>query len=178
MASTKKLTQLDTIVDFLDKSENFTFVKFGNTKHLALEDLRKQLRKNDSGFKVVKNSILGKALNKLASSKKSLKNLLTSAKEIKDNTAVVKLGADWSKGLGTITAFSEKEQAVQFRFGLLDGNVYNSTDLVKISKLPPRLELMAKVIGGMKNPMSSFTYAIKYNMQKIVYILDQKSKQS
>ncbi len=178
MASTKKQSQLDGILKFLKDAEHITFVKFGNTKHLALENLRKELRKNSSGVKVVKNSILQKALNQLASSKKTFKNLLPHSKDVKDNTAVVKLGSDWSKGLGSITAFSDKEQAFKFRFGLLDGNVYNSDELVKISKLPPRIELIAKVIGGMKNPMSSFTYAMKYNMQKFVYILNERSKQS
>lgn len=178
MASDKKKTQLDSLVTFLTNAEHVTFVKFGTTKHLALETLRKQLHKTESGLKVVKNSVLAKAINQISASKKTYKNLLTHSKEVKENTAVVKLGNDWSLGLRSILSFSEKEQGLKFRFGLLDGTVYGSDDLAKIAKLPPKAELMAKVIGGMKNPMSNFTYAMKFNMQKIVYILGQKSKQS
>ena len=60
---------------------------------------------------------------------------------------------------------------------MLDKNLYNSEKVVQIAQLPSREELLGKIIGSMKSPMSKFVYALKYNTNKFVYILNAKSKE-
>jgi ribosomal protein L10 len=50
-------------------------------------------------------------------------------------------------------------------------------DMEKISKLPGKDVLVGKIIGSMKSPISRFTMGIKFNQQKLVYILSQKAQQ-
>lgn len=171
MASTKKTSQLDTLVNFLKQSDDFLLINFGKTKHIALEGLRKQLKTKGASLKVSKNTLLEKAFLRL-----NLSGLREKAFPLKASSALISLGKDWSEGLKTFATYAEKEQALSFKVGVLDKNIYLVSDLEKIAKLPPKLELIAKVIGGMKSPMSKLAYGLKFNMQKFVIVLNERSK--
>ena len=127
---------------------------------------------------VIKNALLQKAVNKLAESKEgaSLKDIQKATKSLTDKTAILGFGQDWGAGMGTFNAFSKEDKTVSFKAGRLDGVTYAQADLVRIAALPPKAELIGKVLGGMKSPMAHFTHALRFNMQKFVYILNAKAK--
>lgn len=179
MVNTDKQTQLDKINSFLQDFSNFTLLKFDKTTHTALEGLRKQLRKSDAKIMVVKNTVLQKAINKLSATKEKayLRPLQKKAKNIRENTAVLGFGTDWSKGMNAFSQFTKNDKTVTFKVGLLDKVAYEEEDLVRISNLPGREVLVGRMLGSMKSPVAHFTNAIKFNMQKFVYILNAKAKQ-
>ncbi len=176
MASLKKQNQFDALTKVLTSSANFALIKHEKTKHIALEKLRKELKKNKSSVKVVKNSIMQKAVQKLAQKDPSMKKFASSVFPLKETSALISFNADWSEGLSAFYKYSEKEQSLSFKAGILDHAVYSGEDLNKIAKLPARPQLMAKVIGSMKSPMYSLVWGMKFNMQKLVYILNEQSK--
>lgn len=178
MVSEKKLLQTQKFIELLQKSKNFSLVTFEKTLHSTLETLRKELRQHNAKLQVVKNSLLEKALNKLSSQNKDFADLKKEAKSLlKKNSALLFLDDEWSRGLAAFYKFTKKEQSITFKLGFLDKKVYQNNELIRMAQLPSREELIAKVIGGMKTPISKFNYAIKFNMQKFVYILSEKSKQ-
>lgn len=178
MANLKKQGQLDALIDFIKKSPNFALLKHEKTKHIALEGLRKELRASNATIKVIKNSLLDKAIRRLAGSNEALKTFGKKILPLRDNTAIISFGEDWSKGLGSTFTFSQKDQTVTFKAGVLDNSVYTGADLLTIAKLPSRPQLVAQLIGNMKSPMTNFVYGLKFNMQKFVYILSERSKQT
>lgn len=178
MVSNNKQLQVQTLIDAIEGKKNFALVKFDKTLHTTLENLRKELRDSNAKLKVVKNSLFIKALNKLAAKDKNFKTVREQASGLKDNTAFLMLGEDWSRGLSAFYKFIKGEQSLSFKIGFLDNAVYSTADLTKIAQLPGKDQLIAKIIGGMKTPLSNFNYALKFNMQKFVYILSEKSKQS
>lgn len=95
---------------------------------------------------------------------------------MKESTAIMILGDDWGAGIKAFQQFAEKDKSLGFKLSLLDNVVYSQEDTKKIALLPSKAELMAKIIGQFKTPMSKITYSMKYNMQKFTYILAQKSK--
>ena len=178
MPSQKKQTQVDSLVDQLKEKPNFAVIKFDRTTHTSLESLRKELKKANSKLKVVKNSLFGKALNKLSSDNKDLKHFIKKSGDIKESSGLVTFDTEWSNGLKAFYDYAQKDTTLSFKVGILEGEAYLTEDLTKIAKLPGKAELMAKVIGGMKSPMFSLVYGMKFNMQKLVYVLNEKSKQT
>lgn len=176
MANAKKQSQLQSLTEALTSSSNFALIKHEKTKHTSLEKLRKELKKNNSSIQVVKNSIFEKAVRKLAQKDKTMKQFASTVFPLKETTAVVSFKSDWSAGLSAFHNYTDKEQTLSFKAAVLDSSVYNASDLVKIAKLPSRPELIAKVIGSMKSPMYGLVYNMKFNMQKLVYVLNEKSK--
>ena len=180
MKNQKKLSQQSSVSDFLKESENFALIKFEKTTHIALEGLRKELRKAGSKVKVIKNTIFTKAINKLANEKEyaDLHTFQKQAKSLKDNTAVIGLGKDWSNGLNAFAKVAKTEKSVSFKLGFLDKTTYDAVSLDKISKLPSRGELIAKILGSMKSPMSRFVYAMKFPAKKFAYVMSAQSKKT
>jgi len=175
MASPKKLTIFEEINAFLKKYPNLAILKFDKTNHSTLEQLRKILIKNDARLKVVKNSLFQKLLNTLVTKDKNLKTFYNKAKtSLKENSALLGLTEDWSKGLNSFATFSEKEKSLSFKLGFLDQVIYDATQMTTISKLPPKEQLIGKVIGSLNAPISKFTYSIKFNVNKLVYVLKAK----
>lgn len=176
MVNQQKQSQVQALIKSLQSSNNFALVKFERTLHTTLETLRRDLKVSGSKLKVIKNALFIKALNKLIGQNKSLSNLKQQTKELKDNSALLLLGKDWSKGLSAFHKFSDKEKSLSFKIGVLDNQVYQTQDLIKIAQLPSKEELIAKVIGSMKTPISKLNFSLRFNMQKFVYIISQKSK--
>lgn len=178
MKNQKKINQREDVATYLSSAGNFAFIKFEKTTHIALEALRKELRKAGATIKVVKNTILSKAVNKLASEKEysDLKSIQKQVKELRENTAVVSLGKDWSTGMNAFAGVAKNDKSITFKLGFLDKKGYDAASMDKISKLPSRNELIAKIIGSMKSPTSRFVRAIKFPTQKFVMVLNEKVK--
>ncbi len=178
MVSNQKKSAVQSFVEKLQKNSNFALIKFDKTTHQALETLRKSLKKEQSSFSVIKNTLFEKAINKLALKNKNLKELKKKFFPLKDTSALLSLGEDWNKGLSAFYQFTQKEKTLDFRFGILDDQNYDSLTLSQIAQLPGKDQLMAKIIGSMKSPMGKLIYSLKYNTNKFVYILSTKSKSS
>jgi large subunit ribosomal protein L10 len=175
MTNTKKSSQLDELIQQLEQNPNFALVKFEKTLHTTLEGLRRDLKQNDSKLKVVKNTLLEKAIRRLTAKNKKLNDVAKSF-PIKENTALLTLGQEWSKGLGAFHKFSDKEKTVAFKMGFLENTIYQGKQLEAIAQLPGKDQLVAKVIGTMKAPMAHFTTALQFNMQKLVFVLNAQAK--
>lgn len=178
MANTKKTSLVDRVITSIQETSNFALVKFEKTKHTTLESLRRDLKKNNASISVVKNTLFEKALNKAASTDKTLTDLKKQALPLKENSALLILKGDWINGLKAFYEFIKKEESIGFKIGLIEKTVYNSDSLKRLAQLPGKDQLIAKVIGSIKSPMARTTRALQFNMQKLVYVLSQKSQQT
>ncbi|GAB4219693.1 MAG: 50S ribosomal protein L10 [Candidatus Microgenomates bacterium] len=176
MVNQKKLTQVKKLSEILNQKENFLLVKFEKTTHQALETLRKQLKKNNTSLKVIKNTLFEKAVQFNTQKNQLLKDLIGKFFPLKENSVLVTFDKDWSDSLKTLYDFIKKDKTLSFKFGILDKSIYESSQLEQIAQLPGRNELLAKVIGSLKAPANKLVYSLKYNVSKLVYILKEKSK--
>jgi len=178
MANQTKKTQVDSLVELLNSAPNFALIKYEKTKHKALEELRHSLKEQESQIRVVKNTLLQKALKTQANSKKEIQELVTKIFPLKESTAVLTLGEDYAKGLKAFQTFAKKDTTVSFKIGILDSSMYLGESLQKIALLPSKLELIAKLIGGLKSTSSKLVYALKFNITKLTLVLKERAKQS
>jgi len=176
MVSKVKKNQVSSILQIVEKNSNILLVKIGNTTHQSLETLRKELRKSNSKIKVIKNTLFEKSINKIASKDKLFKELKKQFFPLKETTALITLNDRWNEGLKAFYLFTKKDATLSFKLALIDKNLYDAEKTLQIAQLPSREELLGKIIGSMKSPMSKFIYALKFNTNKFVYILQEKSK--
>jgi len=178
MANIKIQLQVTKLVDILKQNQHFSLLKFDKTSHIKMELLRKALKKSGSKLKVIKNTFFQKAINKLAQDKKlsQYKEVHKHVLNLKENSALLTFGKDWSEGMNAFFNFSKEEKSVSFRLGCLDNVTYDADKMMSIAQLPSKTVLLSNVIGSMKSPVSHFINAIKFNTQKLVYILNAKAK--
>lgn len=178
MANQQKSTLVDNLVQTITSNSNFALVKFEKTTHASLEALRNELKKNDTKFKVIKNTLFEKAINKLSEENKAFIDIRKKMFPLKDKSAVLVFTGEWIEGLKHYYTKTRDDESFSFKFGYIDNTIYAPADMVKLSNLPGRTELMGKLVGTMKNPMARTTRALTFNMQKLVYVLSQKSQQA
>lgn len=138
-----------------------------------LEKIRKELRIVSSEIKIVKNTLLRKASEDTDADK--LNDLFVGSTAIAfcmdDSTAAAKV---FVKSAKDYEQFSIKG-------GLLEGKVVDVSEIEQISKLPSRIELIAKFAGLLNSPMSGFLYSLENMQSKLLYALnalkDKKEKE-
>jgi large subunit ribosomal protein L10 len=179
MVHPSKVKKLNTLLNFIKEGDNnFALAGFDRTTHQKLEELREELRKTGSKMKIIKNSFLGKAVNRLSQEDASFKSLKKSTKDLKNQTIVVSLTENWADSLKAFDKFAKTEESLSFKFGFIENSLYEEKGLYALAKLPGKDELIGKLIGTMKNPMSKTVYSLKYNMQKLAYVLAERGKQA
>lgn len=178
MVHPQKKEKLLQLADLITQGQHVTFVKYERTSHQTMESLRQELYKTNARVKVVKNTLLNKTISHLAKDNTAYSPLSKKTTDLKESTAVISLGKDWSESLKAFYEYAKKEKSLSFRFGLVDNTVYEGTQLEAIAKLPGKDQLIAKLIGTMKNPMSKTVYSLKFNIQKLAYVLSERGKQS
>lgn len=174
MVAQKKQLQVDELIKFLEQAPSFALVKFEGTSHLTLESLRKELKGSDSKLRVIKNALFQRALNRLCTKKKGLKEIAEKVFPLRESSAVLSLNDDFIAGLSSFYKFAKKETSLSFRFGFIDNKLYLTDDLNKLAQLQSHDQLIAKVIGALNAPASRLLYSMQFNINKLVYVLKTK----
>ena len=177
MANTQKKEQVSALQQFLSDSVNFTLVKYDKTPHIAMEGLRKSLKQKGASLQVLKNTLFEKTINKVASSNIKNKDLKKIAKVI-GNNGIIGMGTNWSESLKSLQEFTSKDKTISFGPAFFDGIVYEANQVVRIADLPPRPQLVAKLLGTMKSPMYSMVRSLTFHQQQFVFILSQASQKT
>lgn len=118
-----------------------------------LGQLKRALRKDDGEYVVVKKTLVEKAL------------------EQSGYTGIDVYGMDGSMGLvlghgdAYVTAkqlatFAKENKALQFFGAWMDGHFVSKDDLMAMATLPSRDELIARLLGMMKYPLSSLAVVL------------------
>ena len=128
--------------------------------------LRKELREAGVKYRVIKNSIMRRAVKNAGF--EALEDVLveTSALALSDTDYVVAAKilckyADASKGKFTIKA------------GFVEGSVLDAQAVNNLSKLPSREELVAMTLRGLNAPIAGFANVLNANIRGLVIALNQ-----
>ncbi len=176
MASEKKQANVESLLQLISSQENILLLGYEKISHGALEKLRFELKKQTAVLRVVKNKLLEKAIKRLAEKNKNIREFAKKFLPIQNSTAVVTLPKDYSTALKTLGEFIKKEKNISFKCALIENLTHDDKTTGRIAQLPSRAELLGKIIGSFKSPTSRLVYALKFNTNKIVYILKQKAK--
>lgn len=178
MASQNKKLQVDSLSQLITNASHFALIKYDNTSHQKLENLRQELKKDDAKLRVIKRSLFEKSLKKLAQQRRELKDFVKTVFPLKENSALLTLGEDYLQGLNIFAKMAKNEKSLSFKFGFLDKKIYPADVLDKIAQLPGREQLLAKLIGSMKGSQAKLVYTLKYNVTKLTYVLKERGKQN
>jgi large subunit ribosomal protein L10 len=120
--------------------------------------LRKKLREAGVDYKVYKNTMVNFALEgtEFESLKQHLAGPSAFAFSYDDPLTAAKIISKELKGM----------PAIEFKAGFLEGTMYDGESVKAIANIPPREELLARLLGSFKSPMSSFARVISQIAQK------------
>ena len=168
MPSEKILEQKKQLVANLaaDLKESCTGV-IVNYKGINVADdtkLRKQLREAGSTYKVVKNTMLKRALDEAGI--EGLEGVL------EGTTAIAYNKEDYVVSAKILSEFAEKSKTFELKAGFVDGNALDAAGVKELAALPPKEVLVAKALGGLNAPITGFVTVLNGTLKGLVVALN------
>lgn len=159
---------IDEIAEKL-KSNSAVLVDYQGMNVAQSTDLRRKSRESGVDFIVAKNTLTRMAADKAGVS--GLNDYLVGPTALafsEDPVASAKLMAE----------FSDQVETFVMKAGLLDGEtVIGESDVVALSKLPGRDQLVAQIVGGISSPLTGFVTVLNNTVQGLVVALGQIAEQ-
>jgi large subunit ribosomal protein L10 len=132
-------------------------------------DLRRQSRENGVEFVVAKNT-----LAKRAADEAGIEGL---AEYLVGPTALA-FSEDPVASAKLMAKFADEVESFSLKGGLLEGErVLDEADVVALSKLPGREQLLAQVVGGISSPLTGLVTVLNNTIQGLVVALGQIAEQ-
>lgn len=170
----RKQEKIDLVTKLTPKIKSSTSVVFVNFAGLTValqQKLKKQLKEVGAEMTVVKNTLIKRAAVEANIDEKAISDDILSGQ-----TALIITDGDAVSPIQVIGKFTKENMVPQFKVGIVEGNFQDKNGLTKISTLPSKDTLYAQVIGSLMSPMYGLTGVLQGNLQKLIYILDQKAK--
>lgn len=161
----QKEEQVQQLTERLKQDKAVFLVNFQGLKVNEIGELRRKLREEKSGYKVVKNTLLKIALKN--AKRKVAENLLDQP------LALVFSSVDEITPAKTIYNFQKEHEALKIIGGLLEGEFAHEETIKNLAMLPGREELYARIIRSMAAPISGFVSVLRGNLFGIVSVLRQ-----
>lgn len=121
-------------------------------------ELRKQLREAGVTYKVYKNTMMTRAFAGTDCEG------LTQYLEGPSAMAVSK--TDATAPARVLANFAKKADKLELKAGIVEGTTYDADGIKQIAEIPSREELISKLLGSMKNPISSFARVLNQIAEK------------
>lgn len=121
--------------------------------------LRRAMREANVTYKVFKNSMMSFAFD--GTDYEPLKEHLAGP------SAVAISYEDPTAGPRILLSKSKEFKNLEFKAGVVEGTYYDEATIVKIAAIPSREELLSKLLGSIKSPISTFARVAKQIAEKM-----------
>ncbi|OQX28962.1 MAG: 50S ribosomal protein L10 [Spirochaeta sp. LUC14_002_19_P3] len=158
--------KVDTVAGLQEVFANtrgFIFADFRGLSVAQITDLRSQLRDVGVEFHVVKNNFAKIAFSRLDHEKVSDYFI--------GPTAIAYCGDETGPAAKILLKLA-KDMPVAVKGALVDGEIYNTSGLEALSKLPSKNELIQMLMGTMQAPLRNMVYVFNGVPTKLVRTLD------
>jgi len=154
--------------DKLEKSKSSVFINFKGLKVKDIESFRKKCREGGADYMVAKKTLMSLVCKeaRLDFDPKSIAGDIGTVFGIADEIYPAKIVAE----------FSKSHEAMKILGGFLEKKFIDESRVKKLSKLPSRQELLAKMVGSMQAPISGFVNVLAGNLRGLVQVLKMISE--
>ena len=167
MPSQRNIQLLDAAKQKVDRATAMFFVDYAGLTHQQLEEARRNLHDNDSEIAIIKNTLMNLALqDKKIDAKARLQGPFATLFSYSDAIMTAKV----------LAAFVKKYGLPKIKFGVFENEIIDEPMIIKLSTLPTREVLIAKLLGTLNAPISNFVYGLNANIQKLALILREIEK--
>ena len=132
-------------------------------------ELRSALRKAGVDYKVVKNT-----LTRFAANENGLDGLDTF---LNGPTAMASSETDPVAPAKVLSEYAKKYNKLQLKVGVVEGKIIDQSGIKVLAELPPRKELIARVLGGLNAPISGLVNVLNGNIRGLVVALNAIAEQ-
>jgi large subunit ribosomal protein L10 len=164
-----KLQKQEILRNLSEKFKRSKSVVFAGFNALTVKDnenLRDQLRKENSEYYVAKKTLMNLAFKDQISNLnvREMDGKLAAIFSYEDEIAPAKIIANFRKD-------KEKTDKIFFLGGILENKLLSKEEMEALSQLPSKPELYAKLVGSLNAPVSGFVNVLAGNLRGLVGVL-------
>lgn len=170
MALTKAQKQkiINDLKEKIDRQKAIVFADFKGLKVKDLAGLRKEMKKQECELKVAKKTLISSAF-----------------KEKKIEVDPKKLAGEIALGFGyqdellpfkTLYKFSQEHESLKILGGLIGKDILNQEKANELGQLPSRDELLARLVGSIRAPISGMINVLQGNIKGLIVALNAMSQ--
>ena len=165
MPNTHKVEVVDKLTKKFDNSSGIYFTRYTGMDVVQATELRKQFRENGVTYLVSKNT-----LTKIAASNAGFDDKLNHF--LQGQVGIAYADADPTSPARVISKFKKENKEILEVLGLVfEGEIFSADKYKVLADLPSRDELLARLVGGLNQPMSQLVSTLNGAMSKFIGVL-------
>jgi len=159
MAKQYKIDEVESLVAKLKDKNNIILTNYSGIKVRSLSVLRRNLRAKNADYKVVKNNLFKRALEKAG--------YANIDQYLKGPIGVAFLNDQIAEAAKVLKEFSEAQEKFSFSAGVLDSVLYNQEQMKKIADLPSKEVLLSQTMSLLNGPASGIAMGMNQIMASL-----------
>jgi large subunit ribosomal protein L10 len=164
MPTAKKEATIEELRQRIAGSKNLFFTNYAGLTVEEISKLRNELRKSGDSYAVIKNTLFS-----IAAGDDIAKKLEA---HLSGPTGVVFAGADPVAPAKALKTFSDTVKPLTVKAAWIDGLVADAKQVNALAALPPKIELLSRLVGTLKSPMSGLVMVLSGNQSGLVRALN------
>ncbi len=154
----QKVAVVESLADKLGRATSGVLVKYQGITVGDDTKLRAALRAAGVEYTVIKNTLIGRACDKVGygDMKQHLEGMNAIAISYDDPVAPAKI----------LKEYADKIETFEIRAGILDGAVVDAATVNELAEIPPKEVLIGRLLGSIQGPLYSLAYALQAIVDK------------
>jgi len=165
----QKKVAIDELADKIVRAKSIIFTSYAGLDVPGIEQLRAKFREQGVEYKAGNKNLINIALDNAKIDHEDITKLegsIAAAFSTEDEVSAAKVAKE----------FSKVNNNLGIRAGILkigeDWKYLSEAEVMNLANLPSREELLAKVVGSIKAPISGFVNVLAGNMRGLVNVLN------
>ncbi|HWV34134.1 MAG TPA: 50S ribosomal protein L10 [Thermomicrobiales bacterium] len=166
MPTPQKAAVIADLTDRFSRSQLTVIADYRGLSVSALQDFRGRIREFDSEFRIAKNT-----LTRIASEQAGIEGLDA---QLEGPTAILFAYGDVVAPAKALGDLARSSRILQVRAGVMNGQILNAQDVEAIASLPPREELLGKLVGMLASPMARTVGVLSGPSRSLAYLVNAR----
>ena len=149
--------------EHVEKQHSIVFVNYKGIKVKELLLLRKQLKGLGAKLQVAKKTLLKRALKE--------KGIEMDLKSMDGQIAAIFAFEDAFSPVKSVATFARTAESLKILGGYIENQVRDASTMKEIASLPPKEELLGRLVRSIASPMSGFLNVMQGNIKGLVVAL-------
>ncbi len=163
MPTERKTERIDGLQELLGGSILSILTEYRGMTVAELTSLRRDLRPKGTEYHITKNTLLLRAANQLGYN--GLEEVLIGP------MAVAFVKEDVAGGSKAMLDFAKTNKTIVIKHAILNGQLLSADQLDSLSKIPPKTELVSKMLGSLLSPPRNLVNALSQTTRNLVTVL-------
>ena len=153
----KKQQIVAELTDRIKNAKSGVIVSYMGLNVQEDTELRRELRKNNVEYAVVKNTLTRMATKNVG---------YDALSDVFNGTTALATSEDFTAPAKVICEFAKKHEKLVVKAGFIDGEILDANGVIELSKIPSKEGLIAKLLGSIQGPLYGLAYALQAKIDK------------